>query len=283
MNVTKKQDDPGMRKQVPLALGGLLVALSMPACASHVSVPEAIQTCPCANGAFCCSSGVCAPNANGCDAATAALSNSVEGQWQGYFENFALSTDDSLTISIVVADDGTMSGHVTIGQSPPPAPATDPDAPWPPGLNALSPSGPGLPRYIPGFAYEAHHVRWEAQRLRFEIGQNEPWQPWCQLQTAYPLSDGQYRCIPGEGGGMNVDTDPQCFTEDIAGNVIGEVPCFKLYLMCVPGTPCACEADGCAANLGAVYTFDIALHDGVGDGSSSLTDSPIRLNQVSHP
>src|SRR3569832_1344788 len=110
-----------------LVLGGLLGALVIPACANHVSVPAEIATCPCANGAFCCSSGVCAADATGCDAATAALSNSVEGQWQGYFEKLSLSTDVSVAISFVVAVEGSLVGHVSFGLALGPAPPCVPD------------------------------------------------------------------------------------------------------------------------------------------------------------
>lgn len=271
---------------IGLVLGGLMGALALPGCANHVAVPAEIATCPCASGAFCCPSGVCAPDTTGCDAATAALSNSVEGEWQGYFENFTLSKDDSLTVSIVVADDGTMSGHVTIGQATPPAPPTDPSAPWPPDLTLTFGDVPSLPQYVPGFAYQAQHVRWEAQRLRFEIEQFEPWQRSCQLQTSYPTSSGTYNCVPGSGGGAisGSGSDEQCLAEDDRGNVVAQVPCFPFLLLCrgVGSGPCQCDAGGCTVNPGPVYTFDVALRDGLGDGSSSLTGGNVRLNQTNH-
>ena len=176
MNATKKQKIRGIDpwRGLRLALGGLLGALAFPACANHVSVPAESATCPCANGAFCCSSGVCAADATGCDVATAALSNSVAGEWEGYFEDFSLSTDDALKISIAVAADGTLSGHVTIGQGPAPAPPTDPDAPWPSDLVIDRPGG-ALPPYVPGFSYEARNIRWVAKRLRFDMAPREAW------------------------------------------------------------------------------------------------------------
>ena len=269
-----------------LVLGGLLGALVIPACANHVSVPAEIATCPCANGAFCCSSGVCAADATGCDAATAALSNSVEGQWQGYFENFTLSTDDSLAISIVVADDGTMSGHVTIGQALPPAPPSDPDAVWPPGL-IIDGLRDTLPPYIPGFAYLARNIRWEAQRLRFEIAPYEAWQAWCALQTTYLASaddaltaPGSYACI--QSGPASQMTEGQCYANVDTGNQ----PCFKVFHFGASPdqTPvCACDSTGCQAATTNAYSFDIALRDGIGDGSTSLTGGNIRLNQTSAP
>lgn len=279
MNGMNEQKKHGVGRSggLHLVLGGLLGALAMPACANHVSVPAEIATCPCANGAFCCSSGVCAADATGCDVATAALSSSVEGEWQGYFENFTLSTDDSLAISIVVADDGTMSGHVTVGQVPAPAAPIDPDAVWPPGLVADNPADV-LPPYVPGFAYSAMNIHWEAERLQFEIVADDAWQGWCALQTAYANSEQQvltvqpYNCVPSPG---------QCFSNI---STTDDVPCFKAYLLCTDNGPCLCDATDCRAKTsGPSYSFDIALRDGIGDGSTSLTGGNIRLTQTSGP
>lgn len=284
MNATNQQEKHGRRGRQGLrvALGSLLGALALPACANRVSVPAEIATCPCATGAFCCSSGVCASDATGCDVATAALSNSVAGEWQGYFENFSLSTDDSLAISIVVAADGTMSGHVTIGQTPAPTPPTDPDAVWPPGLEVTQPAAV-LPPYVAGFAYQARNIRWEAQRLRFEITADEAWQPWCALQTpvvnttGFFTPVGSYNCIP-DPLTPPVQQGGQCFSNLDTGTT----PCFKVFLFCtLKWGPCTCGATGCQASEANTYSFDIALRDGIGDGTSSLTTSPIRLNQAS--
>jgi len=284
--MNKQQERPTKRRSdLGLVLGGLVGALVAPACASHVSVPAEIATCPCANGAFCCSSGVCAADATGCDVATAALSNSVAGEWQGYFEDFSLSSDDSLKISIAVSPDGTMSGHVTIGQVPPPPPPTDPDAIWPPGLVVDHPNQ-SLPPYVAGFVYATRNIRWEAQRLRFDLAPSEAWQNWCALQTSY-LSNGYFVAA----GSYTCEPDPiaseqptnKCFT-----NVdTGDVPCFKPMLFCLAPEqhgPCACDVGGCQANETLpTYSFDIALRDGIGDGSTSLTGGNIRLNQISAP
>jgi len=289
MNAMNKQNERPMKRRsgLGLVLGGLVGALVTPACASHVSVPAEIATCPCANGAFCCSSGVCAADATGCDVATAALSNSVAGEWQGYFENYSLSVenqslaaDDSLSISILVANDGTLSGHVTMGRATPPAPATDPAAVWPPGtdLDRVSFSS-DYPAYIAGYAYQAHDIRWEARRLRFEIDRYEPWQSWCQLQLPSANPDGSLGCLPANAnaavGRLN---DPQCVVFDTAG-AVSPVSCAQEILCRM----CTCDANGCGAASTPVYTFDVALRDGVGDGTSSLTSSPIRLNQASTP
>jgi len=288
MNATKKQKKRGIdpRRGLHLALGGLLGALVVPACANHVRVPAEIATCPCANGAFCCSSGVCAADATGCDVATAALSNSVAGDWQGYFEDFspgaenqALITDDSLAISIVVAEDGTMSGHVTMGQTPPPPPPTDPTAAWPSvlDLELATFDSSNYPLYIAGFAYRASDIRWEAHRLRFQIDRSEPWQSWCHLQPIYPQLDGTYGAAPsGQRNFVGNINSQTCYVPDGDGNPVPGVSCAQESL----SEFCACDTTGCGAAAGPVYTFDIALRDGIGDGTTSLTASPIRLIQA---
>jgi len=266
------------RHGLRLALSGMLGALALPACANHVSVPAEIATCPCAAGAVCCSSGVCAADATGCDAATAALSSSVEGEWQGYFENFTLNTDDSLTISIVVADDGKMSGHVTMGQAAAPPAPTDPDAVWPPDLKLTWAGFNTIPTpYVPGFAYQAQNIRWEAQRLRFDIDQYEPWGAWCQLQSPYQNPDASYSCLPGSQlSAVGSFPDQQCFA-GAPGDPGTPVSCAKGFLC----STCSCAATGCTYAPAPAYSFDIALRDGIGDGTTSMTPSPIRLNQTS--
>jgi hypothetical protein len=272
------------------SLAALAVAAGsggFPACADHVPVPTAIASCPCTSGSVCCASGVCAANQSACAEATQALSESVKGEWSGYLENFQLSTDDSIDISITVAPDGTLSGQVVLGKDTPPAPATDPDAPWPPSLGpaqGIIATPVLLPRYIPGFAYDARNIRWEAGRLRFDISQYEAWQPWCALQQSYPTGSGAFNCIPGNGGvGTEPDaTGPQmCYAEDGAGNVIAPVACFKLGLFCGGGGPCSCDATACNARADFFYSFDIALRDGMGDGSNSLSGGNLRLTQSS--
>jgi len=252
---------------------GILVGF--PACVDHVPVPAEITSCPCTAGNFCCASGVCAQNQNACGAATLALSEAAKGEWTGYLENFQWSLDDSIKISIAVAPNETLSGQVVLGKDIPPAPATDPNAPWPPSVDLVTPL---LPPYIPGFIYTAQNIRWESQRLRFTIAQYEAWQPWCELQHSYQTGD-TFSCIPGSGGVGNAQG---CFATNDAGDIIGPVECFKLYPFCGGFGPCSCDAAGCSARTDASHSFDIALRDGIGDGSTDLSGGSIRLTQTSH-
>lgn len=280
--LTDNETQKRARSINPLAALALASGLAgFPGCADHVPVPTEIASCPCAGGTVCCTSGVCAANPSMCGVATQALSESVKGVWSGYLENFQLSMDDSIEVSIDVTSDGSLAGQVILGKATPPAPATDPDAPWPPSLDLVTPV---LPRYIPGFAYDARNIRWEARRLRFDIAQYQAWQPWCALQESYQTEPGSFNCIPGNGG---VGTMPagtsvrMCFTQDGAGNVIAPVECFKLGVFCGGTGPCACDETACNARTDFSYSFDIALRDGVGDGSNSLSGGNVRLTQSS--
>ena len=251
------------------------------ACAEHVTVPTEIASCPCSGGSVCCASGICAASQDACTAATRALSESVQGVWTGYLENFQLSTDDTLKISIDVASDGTLSGQVVLGMDTPPAPATDGNAVWPP---SVDPNMPLLPPYMPGFAYEARNIRWEARRLRFEMAQFQAWQPWCALQQSYQIGPDWFSCIPGTGGMSERDPSSgavTCVATDADGSNPTPVPCFKLTAFCSIIGPCACDAATCKARTDMFYSFDIALRDGIGDGSTSLANTNVRLTQSS--
>lgn len=262
MSFTNTQTHTRWTRRPWLRALGLLASIAvlpaaLPACASHVT--EAIRACPCSDGNFCCESGVCAADQSSCGAATLALSQAARGDWRGYIENFQWNADDAVRISIAVASDGTLSGQVFLGNAVPPAPATDPTAPWPPGLDhAAEP-----PPYIRGFAYTAENIHWEARRLKFLIGRYEPWQPWCALQTSYEDLPGQFSCRPDGGA-----TDALC---DVAGACV----CQQTSCDCEGIGVCACDATGCNAatewrSTLISYSFDIALDTGKGDGSVNL-------------
>jgi hypothetical protein len=291
-----------------------------PGCAKHV--PTAAQPCPCAAGATCCSSGICAQSSDLCDEATSALSAAAVGQWSGYLENYTAlkSGADSLALAFTMNPDGTLAGTAKFGAAAPPAPATDPDVTWPPGLFAGLRSDQILTTDVAagpveGFTYTAQDIRWEARRLRFAIYLSEPWKPWCELQHSYLVNGGPralpdggatagaggagdsgatgpaqppiYSCVQSDSYSMNADTD-QCFV----GNDAVPVSCEKLALCWVHGRPCSCTAAGCtsgttssAGTSGALSdSFDISLRGDEGDGSldSDGTTNNIRLTRASH-
>ena len=148
---------------------------------------------------------MCAANQDSCAAATRALSEQAAGSWTGYIENFGLSQDDGIKISISVASDGTLSGQVVFGKEAPPPPPTDPAKPWPEDFIPEK----GVPVYIPGYVYTAENVRWEAQRLRFQAERYEPWQTWCSMQKSYLRDEYNppiFTCSP-YAGDLRVDAN----------------------------------------------------------------------------
>jgi hypothetical protein len=254
-------------------------SIGVSACADQI--PSAVKSCPCATGNICCESGVCARDADSCGAATQALSESVTGTWVGYLENFPYGDDDSIRISIAVDPAGTLSGQVTLGRATPPAPTVDPSLPWPVDYDVQK--AEVLPAYVAGFEHTARNIRWEAKRLRFSIARYEPWQPWCAGQQSHELSPGNFSCLPsdtitGDGAGYCfgcLPADPLTAVRDC------RIP-INCSIVSLCQTPvCSCDANGCNAQPDEGYSFDIALKDGVGDGSTSLAGN-IRLSQSKH-
>jgi hypothetical protein len=290
---------------------GIFAALALSAVACAKDVPTGAQPCPCADGYVCCQSGVCAQGQDACDEATSALSAKAAGRWTGYIENYngLTSGADTLALSFTVADDGTFQGTAKLGDAAPPAPPTDPKVPWPPGIRASGLSaGTAVP--VEGFAYTAHTLNWEARRLKFAIYFEEPWKPWCELQT--PRSAG-YQTLPDGGTSSMLNwicTPPGLYVAEASDETtcdlyddttlsasspfLGKVPCAIIPLCLNPGMPCVCNSTGCTAgtpqdapegSAGAeIVTFDIALAGDSGDGSVVLPDGKynVRLVRASH-
>jgi hypothetical protein len=259
--------------------------LAVGACAS--SIPTEGRSCPCGVGSVCCADNTCARDQVSCPAPAPTMSTppvtplsdslreEARGQWTGYVENFSFpSGSDAIQLSFAVSGNG-LTGTVILGQGSPPPPATDPDAPWPVGWPAPS-EGFRYARTIEGFAYTAHDIRSENQRIRFTVLLTDAYLPWCALQTTYRDAQGNFACMPNVG--WSNDGSGQCVLNTTPTTT---VPCARID-MCVPGgTICACSAQGCVSAEGMPTSFDIALRGGVGDGSMSRTmnQNNIRLTR----
>jgi hypothetical protein len=229
-----------------------------------------------------CESGVCATDQTSCAEATRALAESVVGLWTGYIENFqAISSDDSIKISMSIDPGGTLSGQVVLGQQAPPAPASDPSIPWPASLQNITPTqawtgSAGIPpSYIAGFAYTSQRIGWESRRLKFMIPKHEPWQPWCQLQQSFQVDANNFRCVPSADvlvkripgligpDGMEVIDPSGGPILDAAGNCqLATTPptsfnCEKLIL-CDTVAGCACTGNSCNCGGRGVCECDAA-------------------------
>ena len=211
------------------------------------------------------------------------------GTWSGYFENFALpSNSDAVRLSLTQNPDGTGKVSVMLGMGTPPAPPTDPTQTWPPNVPLPGTDGAagasGQPsHYFEGFAYDAHEVQWSAGRLKFVINDEEPWQPWCQLQTSYYVKSGAtYRCIPGDVGGGAGPGDTY-FPANFSGSCValGEkgvdtpseqpVSCMQAF-GCGEngGNFCACDCAGCTARVDVTTSFDITFTGAMAVGNVTI-------------
>jgi hypothetical protein len=274
-------------EQKALLLGSSMVLATALAAACVDHVDAEIKSCPCASGYVCCESGVCAVDSFQCDAATSALSASVEGTWSGYIENFERRPDapDALRIMLTVAADGTLSSQVTFGGSAPPSP-TDRAQLWPPNYDFFLD-----PNFLPGTSYRARDIKWQSRRLKFSVDLYEGWQPWCALQQSYPVpgDDGstpagvtpgdRYWCNEAMLADNNPDEAGHCAIQ-LSPGVTQPIDCGK-YFMC--SMTCQCEAGGCHAKPELTNAFDIAFDGATAEGSISFgMNYNVRLTRESH-
>jgi hypothetical protein len=262
------------------AWAAALLALSGSAagCADHVQ--SAVVACPCDTG-VCCTSGVCAPSDNACEAATQALSSESAGHWTGYIEGLSNAElgSDALELTLEVDGSGALLGRLIVGSGPAPAPPTDGAVVWPPGA-----ADPLTATFSPvlGFAYHISNATWTALRLRFDVAMGEALAPWCHLQQPYPTSDNPpgWRCAPDT---VQIDGGPPCYF-DVQTQQTADCGWIE---MCLNQT-CDCNASGCEENLRNGLHLDVALHGDQGDGtvspvgSAAINTANIRLIRASH-
>ena len=279
------------------ALGGLLTAMAALGCVDQL--PTSDKPCPCASGYVCCDSGKCASSEAACNAGSAGASGiagttgsvghggsggggsagsgaplvpsevvaEVAGLWTGYMEGFTFpSGSDKVMISIVATPGEYAQVTVWFGDAPQPLPPTDPNVAWP-DENVLSHH-----TALEGWPYQALDLSYESPRLRFSISRWSPWQDWCFMQTPVPNPNLGWACVAAppitNSSGQNVlDAQGNCLT-----NTTPPMPvdCAKAFPLCM-GTPpiCHCDMNVCYAE-DLRFTFDVALRNGVGDGSTTL-------------
>jgi hypothetical protein len=200
--------------------------------------------------------------------------------WTGYVENFMFpSGSDALVLTFAADSQGNAVGTIVLGHGTPPAPATDPNVGYPPGLGMnqfLGVPGPG-DFYLEGYSYPFDQGVLTTQRLHFTANLNELWVGWCSLQTDV---DGSGSCLPNSGG-MAAGNGASCAYGD--PNHPGEyipVDCGKFEL-CGPLGPCACTPSGCTVSpnetSGEVLSLDIAITGATANGT---VDAPFGTRDV---
>jgi hypothetical protein len=163
------------------------------------------------------------------------------------------------------SEEAGVCGTLTVGSGIQPPPATDPDVGYPPGLRG----GGGAPPAPPGFSYTLLHGTVQDSRVRFDIGNNEPWRGWCGLQTPVPdvVNAGRYGCLPNGESGATTPAGHECFL--IEQGVRGQrvVDCGKLML-CNWYPVCACNASSCDAKTDFnADNYDLHFDAAAADGS----------------
>lgn len=286
------------------ALGGLLSAMAAMGCVDQL--PTSDKPCPCASGYVCCDSGRCASIQVGCDMSPAGAGGhagtgaggqagtgsgrggsgfggtagsmtpplpsevvaEVAGTWKGYLESFTFpSGSDTITINILAPAGGFATANVVFGDVAAPPPPTDPDVAWPDEDIVSHQTA------LEGWPYVAHNLSYESPRLRFTISRYSPWQDWCALQTPVPNPELGYACVPAlairdTNGQLVHDAQGKCLLNTTPAM---PVDCAKAAPLCM-GTPplCQCTMTECHAWEIPAVTFDIALRNGIGDGSTNL-------------
>jgi hypothetical protein len=197
----------------------------------------------------------------------------ISGDWVGYLENYDLYFTGSDTLKFHFGTDAQGNGTITVvqGTDTPPAPPTEAFDEWPvPAIDSFGGPGPGLiypDAPLSGFVYTARAVTWQGKRLKFRRVSAEPWEPWCALQTSYPLpgNQGTYTC--NAGNSVTYPTRNTClFTDGPPG-----ARCTRNHLhMCslVSGV-CGCNATGCGATTRRSDSFDITFFADGAVGSMS--------------
>jgi len=186
----------------------------------------------------------------------------ITGIWNGYLEGVSAQPPwDSLRLVILGASEaGGVCGTMTIGTGTLPAPATDPDVGYPPGV-----TGYLDPPLIPGFTFTLIKGTVVDGRVRFGISKREPWRGWCDLQTPYP-SVGHYNCVPDALGGVYGSGGGGCYLNGPNGEHL-VFDCGKLML-CGTEHVCVCNSTHCGGDPEAYagdyfdLHFDTASADG---------------------
>ena len=226
------------------------------------------------------------------------------GIYTGTIEGFMFPDgSNTVTLNLVFATDGTVTGTANFGTAAMLAPPTDPDATYPPGYGEAFPltlfgfthTDPPLE----GFTFTVLNGTLAGSELQLQVQVSELWTQWCALQTTvYPTyngtsamgQDGDAGSIVGDGGTCGDFRGYACTPFGSSSNPTGDGPscqvgtcyqaspltfdCGKLDL-CWSGTAeCACTSTGCTVapvdRFGRV-TFDLQLGDDAGTTTASGT------------
>jgi hypothetical protein len=216
------------------------------------------------------------PARDTCDAELAPLA----GVWTGYVlgrnqasTNPPLPAEGRMRLSLG-AGGAEGCGSLTFGEPVELAPATDPEAVYPPGTTAASSFS-----FLEGFAYRLLDASLEGERLRFRIAYSEPWSSWCRLQTPYcDKTFGGFHCSTVTA--FNDHGDGTCFVIDAStGRDLAPVSCAQAGY-CRNDDLCLCDGAGCDANVNSTTSIEFDLHVSSDDATGSASDQVAHLKKV---
>jgi hypothetical protein len=192
--------------------------------------------------------------------------------WTGYVENYHFA-DMSDAIKLVL--DSNLAGHLTVGDSPAPAPPKDFDVGYPPALTPSPVPGVTTPfaGLLPGFSFTLRNVSLVAARLQFDVSGSELVALWCQHQAPYTDNQGHYWCGPF---GYSETLDGVCSTTDPTTTKNVPIDCGIISLCDNSSSPCACTAKACAADPAvSLVHFDLRLGGENANGSAAGLDASV--------
>jgi hypothetical protein len=215
------------------------------------------------------------------------------GEWRGNILDFYYEPQEELRLSIrAQGGAGGYTGTVTWGEGDPPPPATDGNAPYPPGLatgrgtgGTGGGSGVGSEPW-PGFPYTVVRGAGCDAGFRLSVSVYQTWDSWCALQEPiYSESLGSYNCLVATTSGSSDGTT--CRVLDENERVIAEYPQWKCDLCGPFGRVCACTEAGCSYDPGPTHTFELTLIQSGGvdvlsgpDPDSNCSNCTVRLERV---
>src|SRR5664280_2481693 len=193
------------------------------------------------------------------------------GTWEGNILDFYFNPTEALKLELSEDASGVITGKVTWGAGAPPPAPQGADIPYPPGYWEQQ-SGlhfTGAPDPWPGFAYTIVRGAGCDTTFRFGVSTSELWQDWCALQT--PIDSGSFGwgCTLLGGGGSSDGTSCTIYSQNGQSQTYPLWKCEACGSFGINGGVCACDQNGCFANMTATQTFDLTYS--VSDGTEILS------------
>jgi hypothetical protein len=178
--------------------------------------------------------------------------------WEGNILDFYFEPTQALKLELYADASGRITGKLTWGEgAPPPAPESA-DIPYPPGYweqqSGMMPVS-AAPEPWPGLAYTIVRGAGCDTTFRFAVSTAELWQDWCALQTPVYTPDYGWGCTLRGGGSSDGKT---CTIQPPTG-AWATYPMWKCEACGAFGFNgvCACDQNGCFADMTATHTFNL--------------------------